>query len=146
MSSMNNTHTERCIKMSMKWVLSPALWFRGALWWLQAAPKRGALAGVYTDLPMPRDTHRPCEGSGQKWAKRVDRTFLSSSSFPGLFDHFVIVWGIRTTNLICQIIDFQGTFDPCCCYVLLLRPHAWKRLALLGAESYRSTFGNEVQL
>ena len=94
---------------------------------------------------MLRDTHHPCEGSGQKWAKRVDQTFLSSS-FPGLFDHFIIVWGIRTTNLICQIIDFQGTFDPCCCYVLLLRPHAWKRLALLGAKSYRSTFGNEVEL
>ena len=104
------------------------------------------MSGVYTNLPMPRDAHHPCEGSGQKWAKRVDQNFLSSSSFPGLFDHFIIVWGIRTTNLICQIIDFQGTFDPCCCYVLLLRPHAWKRLALLGAKSYRSAFGNEVEL
>ena len=61
-------------------------------------------------------------------------------------DHFVIAWEIRTTNLICQVIDFQGTSDPCCCYVLLLRPLAWKHLALLGAESYRSTFGNEVEL
>ena len=26
-------------------------------------------------------------------------------------DHFTIAWGIRATNLICQIIDFQ--------------PHAW---------------------
>ena len=57
---------------------------------------------------MPRDTQGPCEGSGQKWAKRVVQTLFSWSPFPGLFDHFIIAWGIRTTNLLCQIIDFQG--------------------------------------
>ena len=55
-------------------------------------------------------------------------------------DHFVSAWGIRTTNLICPIRGFQGTRDPCCYYVLLLRPQVWKRLALLGAESYKSMF------
>ena len=69
------------------------------------------MSGVYTNLPVPRDTQRPCEGSSQQWAKRVDRIFLSQSSFPGLFDHFVIEWGIRTTNLICRITDFQGTCE-----------------------------------
>ena len=29
------------------------------------------------------------------------------------------------TNLIYRIIDFQGTCNPCCYYVLLLRPHIW---------------------
>ena len=54
-----------------------------------------------------------------------DLTFLSQATFPGLFDHFVITWGIETTNLICKIIDFQGTCDPCCYCVLLLRPQVW---------------------
>ena len=62
-------------------------------------------------------------------------------TFPGLFDHFVIAWGIRRTNLICQ-----GTCDPCCYYVLLLRLHVWKCLAFLGAKSYESTSGSQVQL
>ena len=103
------------------------------------------LSGVYTDLPMPRDTQRPCEGSGQKRAKHMGWTFLSWSSFPGLFDHFIIAWGIRTTNLICQIIDIKGNCDPCCYYLLLLRPQVWKCLALLGAGSYKSTFGREAE-
>ena len=29
------------------------------------------------------------------------------------------------TNLIYRIIDFQGACNPCCYYVLLLRPHIW---------------------
>ena len=78
--------------------------------------------GTYNDLPMPRDTQGPCEGSNQKWAKCVDWTFLSRSPFPGVFDHFIIMWGIRITNLICQIIDSQGTCNPCHYSVLLFRP------------------------
>ena len=84
--------------------------------------KKGSFIGVLTDLPMQRDTQHPCKGSSQKWAKHVDRTFLSRSGFPGFFDHFIIAWGIKTTNLICQIIDFQRTCDPGCYCVLLLRP------------------------
>ena len=102
--------------------------------------------GVYTNLPIPRDTQHPCEGNDQRWAKHVDRIFLSQSSFPGLFDHFIIAWGIRTTSLICWIIDFKGNCDPCSYYVLLLRPQVCKRLALLGAESSKSTFGSKVEL
>ena len=55
----------------------------------------------------------------------MDWTFLSRSSFSGLFDHFLTAWGIRATNLICWIIDFQGTCDPRYYYVLLFRPQAW---------------------
>ena len=52
------------------------------------------------------------------WAKHVDKTFLSRSAFPGLFDHSITAWGIRTTNLIFQTIDFRRTCRYC---VLLLR-------------------------
>ena len=95
---------------------------------------------------MPRDTQRPCKGSGQRWAKCVAVTFLTQSSFPGLFDHFVNVCGITATSVICQIIDFQGNCDPGCYYVFLLRPQVWKRLAFLGAESYKSMFGGKGEL
>ena len=98
------------------------------------APERGTLSGVYIDLRMPRDTKHPCEGNDQKWAKRVDQTFLSRSPCPGFFDHFVIAWEIKPTNIICQTINFQGTCDPCCYCVLLLRPPLWECLAL--SESY----------
>ena len=91
----------------------------------------GALLGVYTDLSTPKDTQGPCEGSDQKWAKCVNQTFPSQSAFPGLFDHFIIAWEIRTTNLICWIIDLQGTCDLCCYFVFLVTPHVWKCLALL---------------
>ena len=93
---------------------------------------------------MPKDTQRPCKGSGQRWAKLVEQTFFTWSHFPGLFDHFVLAWGIKTTNLVYQIIDFQGNCDPY--HALSLRPHVWKCLALLGAESYNSTFGSETEL
>ena len=58
----------------------------------------------------------------------------------------IVAWEITTTNLICQVIDFQGTCDPCCYSVLLLRLHVWKRLALLGAKSSKNTFGSKVEL
>ena len=70
------------------------------------------LSKDYTNLPMPKDTQHPCEGSCQRWAKHVDQNFLSQSLFPDFFDHSVTAWENRTTNLICQIIDFQDTCDP----------------------------------
>lgn len=54
-----------------------------------------------------------------------DLTFLSQATFPGLFDHFVITWELKLLNLICKIIDFLRTCDPCCYCVLLLRPQVW---------------------
>ena len=82
---------------------------------------------------MPRDAQHPCEGKDQKWVKRVDRIFLSRSAFPGLFDHSIIAWGIRTTNLTCRIIDFQGTCDPYRYSVLLLRPQTiWMEVPSLA--------------
>ena len=84
----------------------------------EGSPQKGGLVEVHTDLPMPRDTQRPSEGSRERWVKRVGRTFLSHSPFPGLLDHFIIVWEIRTANLIYQIINFQENRDPCRYYVL----------------------------
>ena len=78
-----------------------SLWFRGVSW-LKAAPQRGALLGVYADLPMPRGTQHSFKENGQKWTKHMEWTFLSPSIFFGFFDHSVTAWGIRTTNLICQ--------------------------------------------
>ena len=88
-------------------------------------PRKGSLLGDYIDLPMPGDTQCPCEGSGQKWAKVVDWTFLSWSPFPSLFGHFITAWGVRAANLTGQIVDFQGTCDPWYSCVLLLRPQTW---------------------
>ena len=85
-------------------------------------PPKGRLSGVYSNLPVLRGTQSPYKGSSHKWAERVDRIFLSQSPFPSLFDHFITVWGIETTNLICRITDFQGTCNRYCYCVLLLNP------------------------
>ena len=120
-----NVEWKRHREINMKLVMSPALRFCGASQWLKANPKRGAVLGVYTDLPMSRGTQCPYEGSGQKWAKHLDQTFLPWSPFPGLFDHFITAWVINTTNVICQIIDFHWICDPCHYCILLLRPQPW---------------------
>ena len=120
-----------CPKQSKWWAL---LWGFAVPWndWRQT-PKWEPCWGLYTDLPMPRDTQHPCKSSDQKWAKHVDWTFFSRSPFPGLFDHSIIAWGIRTTNLICRIIDFQGTCDPCRYSVLLLKPQTiWMEVPSLA--------------
>ena len=57
----------------MKQVRSPALRFHGDLIQLMAE----ILSGDYTDLPMPRVTQAPFEGSSQKWTNRVDQTLPS---------------------------------------------------------------------
>ena len=49
-------------------------------WWLimnEVSPQRQALYGVYTDLPVPRDSQGLCEGRNQMWAKCVGQIFLS---------------------------------------------------------------------
>ena len=78
----------------------------------EGSPKKRSLIRVLSNLPMPRYP-TSLQGSSQKWAKHVDRTFLSWSAFPGLFDHFVVVWGIRTTNIICRIIDLWSILLLC---------------------------------
>ena len=108
--------------------------------WCLIMPQKGSLSGVYRNLSVPRGTQCPCKGSNHKWAERVDRIFLSRSPFPRLFDYFITVWGIETTNLICGIIDFQGTCNRCCYCVLLLNPKfgltVMKYLVLLKAKIY----------
>ena len=87
----------------------------------EGSPKRGACQGFILTWWY----QEAAKGSGQKWVKYVDQTFLPWSCFPGLFDHFLTAWRIETTNLICHIIDFQGTCHPFCYCVLLLRPQIW---------------------
>ena len=52
---------------------------------------------------------------------------------------------IRSTNLACHIIDFQGTCDLCCYCVLWLRSQTWigsKRLASLGIRSLKARWSS----
>ena len=82
------------------------------------------LSGVYTNPPMPRGTQHLLWGltsNGQNvW---TELSFLSQA-FWSLWP-FHNYFGIRGTNLICQIIDFQGTCDLRCYCVLLLRSQTW---------------------
>ena len=55
-----------------------------------------------------------------------------------VFDHSVTAWGIRTPNLNCWIIDFQGTCDPWCYCVLLLRPQTWNCHKVPSLTTYRN--------
>ena len=81
------------------------------------------VGGLYRPANAKRHPTSP-SGTDQKWAKRVDRTLLSWSNFQSLwpFHNFL---EIRSTNLICHIIDFQGTCDLCCYCVLWLRSQIW---------------------
>ena len=82
------------------------------------------LSGVYTDLPMPRGTQCLLRGSTRNgqivWTEFsfLSHTFWSLSPFHNSLE-------IRSTNLIYWIIDFQGTCDLCCYYVLWLRSQTW---------------------
>ena len=82
------------------------------------------LSGVYTDLPMPRGTQcllrEPTRNGQSVWTELsfLGQTFRSLWPFHNSL-------GIRSTNLIYWIIDFQGTCDLCCYYVLWLRSQTW---------------------
>ena len=82
------------------------------------------LSGVYTDLPMPRGTQHLLRGptrNGQSvWTELsfLGQTFWSLWPFHNSL-------GIRSTNVICWIIDFQGTRDLCCYCDLWLRSQTW---------------------
>ena len=116
-----------------KWMTCPAR----CKWWAllcgfmlpcndwRQSPKRESCRGFIPTCQGQKTLKVPARG-----VARDGQSVGTELSFLGhLFlvsDHFTIAWGIRTTNLICHIIDFQGNCDPCCYYVLLLRPHVWK--------------------
>ena len=78
--------TETCPVLSESWA-----WLYGSVahckHWRQ--PWKGNLSGFYINLPVPVGTQCPCKGSGQKWAKHGNLTFLSWPPFPDLFNYFV---------------------------------------------------------
>ena len=82
------------------------------------------LSGTYTNLPVPRGTQCLLW-----WSTRNGQSMWTKLSFLG--QTFQSLWPfhnsleIRSMNLICQIIDFQGTCDLCCCCVLWLRSQIW---------------------
>ena len=82
------------------------------------------LSGVYIDLPVPRGTQRLFLGSIRSGQIVWTELCFLSQTFWSLwqFHNFL---GIRGTNLICWIIDFQATCDVCHYCVLLLRPQIW---------------------
>ena len=80
----------------------------------EGSPQKGSLVGGLYQPTNAKGHRTSLRGNGRKWVKCVDRTFLSWSPFPDPFDHLIIAWEIRTPNRICQIINFQGTCDPCC--------------------------------
>ena len=83
--------------------------FWGDLMWLMAE----TLLGDYTDLLMSRGTQcllqRMARDGPSVW---TELSFLGQTFRP--LWPFCNFFGIRTTNLICRIIDFQGTCDLCC--------------------------------
>ena len=82
------------------------------------------LLGRYTDLPMPRGTQcllrEPTRNAQSVWTAL---SFLSQT-FQSLWP-FHNSLGIRSTNLIYRIIDFQRTCDLYCYCVLWLRSQTW---------------------
>ena len=82
------------------------------------------LSGRYTDLPMPRGTQcllRELTRNGQSvWTELsfLNQTFWSLWPFHNSL-------GIRSTNIIYWIIDFQWTCDLYCYCVLWLRSQTW---------------------
>ena len=81
------------------------------------------VGGLYRPANAKRHPMSPL-GTDQKWAKRVDQTLLSWSNFL-VFWPFHNSLGIRSTNLIYWIIDFQGAYDLYCYCVLWLRSQTW---------------------
>ena len=99
------------------------------------------LSGVYTNLPLPRGTQcllwRPTRNGQRMW---TELSFLSQT--------FRTLWpfhnslGIRSTNLICWIIDFQGTCDLCCYCVLLLSSQTWNSSQKVPSLAGNQKFGS----
>ena len=64
-----------------------------------------------------------CKVSTLLTQRHIHQTSFPQSASPGLTDHFITTWGIKATNLVCWIVDFQWTCNPCCYYVFLARLH-----------------------
>ena len=82
------------------------------------------LSGDYTNLPMPRGTQSLLQGAARNGQSVWTELSFLGQTFWSLWP-FCNLPGIRTTSLMCRIIDFQGTCDLCCYCVLLLRSQTW---------------------
>ena len=84
----------------------------------------------------------PVKGAARNGQNMWTELSFLSQTFQSLWP-FHNSLGIRTTNLICRITDFQGICDLYCYCVLLLRSQTWilvvkKGLALPGVESSKA--------
>ena len=116
-----------------KQVRSPALRFCGDLIQLMAETCRGFISTGQRQEAPNVSFGGPTINGQSVWTKLsfLSQTFLSLWLFHNSLE-------IRSTNLICRIIDFQGTCDLCCYHVLLdlrLGLVVRKHLASLGMES-----------
>ena len=112
----------------------------------EGSPPKGNLVGnLYPPANVMRHP-RYLLGEWPEMGKACGLNFPFLVIFSWSLWPFVIASGIRTVNLICQIINFQGTCDPCCCYVLLLRHQVWKCLALQGWKLTRAHLGARQSL
>ena len=82
---------------------------------------RNTFRGLYWPATVKRHLKSPL-GEQPEMDEVCGLTLLSQSNFPWSLWPFCNRLVVETTNLICWLIGFQGIWDPCCYYVLLLRP------------------------
>ena len=92
-------------------------------WWPHTAYGRN-LSGVYTDLPMSRGTQCLFRGPTRNRQSMITELSFLGQTVQSLWP-FHNSLEIRSTNLICWLIDFQRTCDLCCYYILWLRSQTW---------------------
>ena len=125
-----------------KQLWSPALCFHGDLIWFMAETCRGIIPTCQCQEALKSVLQWPTRNGQSMW---TELSFLGQTFWSlWLFHNFL---GIRTTNLICQIIDFQGTWDLCCYCVLWLGPKLGlvvrKHLASLGVDSSEARWSSK---
>ena len=88
----------------------------------EGSPTKGSLVGGLYQPTIQEALNVPVRGVARNGKSMWSELSFLGQFFSGLFDHSVTAWGIRTTNLICQIIDFLENCDSCHYCVLLLEP------------------------
>ena len=105
-------------------------------WWLHMAYGRNMLLIIPTCQcqEAPDVSFGPSRNGQSMWTELsfFGQTFQSLWPFHNSLE-------IRSANLICRIIDFQGTCDLCCYCVLWLRSQTW-----IGSQEAPSLTRNQT--
>ena len=121
----------------VKQMRSPALWFLGDLIRLMA---EACLEFILTC--QSQEAPNVSFGDRPEMVKACGLNSPFLVKLFCLFDHFITPKLCRSTNLICRIIDFQGTCDLCCYCVLLLRSQTWIGSQEAPSLARNRMFGN----